>query len=260
LRSNNGGEYTYNDFKDFCKEVGIKRELTVSYNPQHNGVVERKDRSIIGSVRAMIHDQELPMFLWAEVCNTIMSVQNKSPHRIFGDKTLEEAFSRVKPHIGHLRIFGCLVYIHVSVEKRTRLEPSGKKGVIERYNETSKNNMIFIPTQRKTVVSRDVEFKKNLASRRSQESSAVTEDEEYQDLKDEQQSTTQTSGGEEELSPSNHVKRPKWLLQNLRDVGEAPSSVVREQRPPRKFSNYKALMSSIIDVVPSNFEEADHQV
>jgi hypothetical protein len=111
LRSDNGGEYTSNDFKDFCKEAGIKRELTVSYNPQQNGVVERKNRSIISSSRAMIHDQEFPMFLWEEACNTTIYVQNKSPHRILGDKTLEEAFSGVKLEIGHLRIFGCPVYI-----------------------------------------------------------------------------------------------------------------------------------------------------
>jgi transposase InsO family protein len=44
LRSNNGGEYTSNEFKKFCKEAWIKRELTVSLNPQHNGVAERKNR------------------------------------------------------------------------------------------------------------------------------------------------------------------------------------------------------------------------
>jgi len=43
---------------------------------------------------------------------------------ILGDKTPEEEFSRVKPNIGNLRIFGCSFYIHVSMEKRTKLEPS----------------------------------------------------------------------------------------------------------------------------------------
>ena len=52
-------------------------------------------------------------------------VQNMSPHRILGDKTPEEAFLGVKPKIGHLRIFGCPIYIHVPVEKRMKLEPSG---------------------------------------------------------------------------------------------------------------------------------------
>jgi hypothetical protein len=59
-------------------------------------------------------------------------------------------------------------------------------------------------------------------------------------------------GREEDLSPSNFVRRHKWILQTLR-------SVVRECRPPRKFSNYMFLMSNIIDVEPSNFEEVSNQ-
>ena len=43
LRSDNGGEYTSRDFTDFCKEAGIKREYTVPYNPQQNGVAKRKN-------------------------------------------------------------------------------------------------------------------------------------------------------------------------------------------------------------------------
>jgi hypothetical protein len=42
-----------------------------------------------------------------------------------GDKTPEEAFSRVKLEIGDLWIFGCPIYIHVSIERRMKLEPSG---------------------------------------------------------------------------------------------------------------------------------------
>ena len=47
LRSDNSGEYTSTKFNDFCKEVGIKRGLTVPYNPQQNGVAERKNRTIV---------------------------------------------------------------------------------------------------------------------------------------------------------------------------------------------------------------------
>jgi transposase InsO family protein len=75
LRSDNGGEYTSKEFNSFCTEVGIKREFTVPYNPQHNGVVERKNRTIIEATQAMIHDQSLPMTLWAEACMTTIYVQ-----------------------------------------------------------------------------------------------------------------------------------------------------------------------------------------
>jgi transposase InsO family protein len=52
-----------NNLSVFCIEVGIKRELTVPYNPQQNGVVERKNGTIIEATKEMIHDQSLPMTL-----------------------------------------------------------------------------------------------------------------------------------------------------------------------------------------------------
>jgi transposase InsO family protein len=45
LRFDNGGEFTSGEFKEYCREVGIKRELSTSYNPQQNGVAERKNQS-----------------------------------------------------------------------------------------------------------------------------------------------------------------------------------------------------------------------
>jgi transposase InsO family protein len=56
LRSDNGVEYNSKEFKGFYKEVGIKKELTVLYNPQQNGVEEWKNQLIIGAAKAMIHD------------------------------------------------------------------------------------------------------------------------------------------------------------------------------------------------------------
>jgi transposase InsO family protein len=61
LRSDNGGEYTSKDFVNFCRDVGMKRELTTPYNPQQNGVMERKNGTIMEAIKTMIHDQDLPM-------------------------------------------------------------------------------------------------------------------------------------------------------------------------------------------------------
>ena len=63
LRSDNGGEYISNEFKDFCSREGIQRELIAPHNPQQNGVAERKNRTIVGAARAMFHDQGLPIHL-----------------------------------------------------------------------------------------------------------------------------------------------------------------------------------------------------
>ena len=67
------------------------------------------------------------MFLWVEASRTVVYVHNRCPHKIVKNMTLKEAFTGVKPEVGHLRIFGCPIYIHVPNEKRTKLELSGKK-------------------------------------------------------------------------------------------------------------------------------------
>ena len=86
------------------------------------------------ATRAMLHDQGLPKFLWREVANTIVYVQNRSLHQALHFKTLEEVFTGKKPDVSHFKIFGCLVYFHVPKEKRNKLEASGKKGIIVGYN------------------------------------------------------------------------------------------------------------------------------
>jgi len=115
------------------------------YNPQQNGVAERKNRTIVGASKAMIHDQDLPMFLWAEARNAIVYLQNRSPHRAMEDMTPEEAFIGVKPKVSHLRIFGSPIYVHIPLEKRTKLEPPSEKGIFVGYSETLKVYRVYIP-------------------------------------------------------------------------------------------------------------------
>ena len=63
-----------NEFKELCKNLGIKRELSTPYNPQKNGVAERKNRTIMEAAREMLHDQDLPMHLWAEAAKITVYV------------------------------------------------------------------------------------------------------------------------------------------------------------------------------------------
>ena len=95
-------------------------------------------------------------------------------------KTPEEVFTSEKPDVGHLRIFGCIVYIHVPKEKRTKMEPSEKKGIFVGYSETSKAYSIYIPGQRHIEISRDVTFDEDAAFLRSRESHLDVETEEHE--------------------------------------------------------------------------------
>jgi hypothetical protein len=158
LRSDNGGEYTSNEFGSFCKDAKIKRELTTPYNPQQNGVVERKNNTIMEAIKTMIHDQNLPMHLWVEATRTTVYVQNRLSHDALGFKTSEEMFSGNKPEVIHLKIFGCLVFLHIPKEKRTKLDPSGNKGIFVGYCEVSKAFIIYISGYHHIEISRNVKF------------------------------------------------------------------------------------------------------
>ena len=63
LRTDNGGEYTSNEFMEYCSAEGIKKEHTMPHTPQQNGVAERKNATMVGATKAMLFDQGLPLFL-----------------------------------------------------------------------------------------------------------------------------------------------------------------------------------------------------
>ena len=144
--------------------------MTVPYTPQHNGVVERNNLSIVGAGRAMLYGQSLPLFLWAEAYSTVVYVLNKSLHRALGCETPKEMFAGKVPEIGHFRIFGFLTYSHVPSKKRTKLEAIGEHGIFVGYDETLKAFRIYLPSERKVVVRREVKFEEEKAFERSLDS------------------------------------------------------------------------------------------
>jgi hypothetical protein len=126
--------------------------------------------------------------------------------------TLEEAFTRVKLEVGHFKIFGCPVYIHVPKEKRIKLDPSGRKGTFVGYNESSKEYRIYIPGQRQIEVSRDVIFEEEVSFKRSRGSHMEIDQIDPIDLVDHVALVDvprYIAGGR---------KRPTWTRQTLQEV------------------------------------------
>jgi hypothetical protein len=193
LRTDNGGEYTSKEFIAFCKSAGIRRELTVPHNPQQNGVAERKNRSIEETVKSLLNDQGLSMFLWGEAAMTTIYVQNRSPHRMLKDMTPEESFSGKKPNVENLRVFGCPVYSHIPKDKRNKLEPSGKKGIFVGYCDSSKAYRIYISEQHKIEVSRDVTFDERMAFKKS-----IKETIEEEEIEEPNEENTENENDEKE--------------------------------------------------------------
>ncbi|BBH07811.1 hypothetical protein Prudu_019845 [Prunus dulcis] len=128
LRSDRGGEFKSSEFDLFCEKEGIQRQFTLAYTPQQNGVVERKNRTVIEMAKSMLHEKKMPYFLWAEAVHTSVYILNRCPTKALNNITPFQAYSGRKPGIAHLKVFGSLCYVHIPVERRHKLEPKSFKG------------------------------------------------------------------------------------------------------------------------------------
>lgn len=113
LRTDRGGEFTSCEFESFCKLGGVLHQLTAPRTPQQNGVAKHRNRTITEMARTMMKEKRLPSKYWAEAIAASVYIVNRSPTKALDFHTLVEALIGSKPHVDHLRVFGCLVYRHV---------------------------------------------------------------------------------------------------------------------------------------------------
>ena len=125
IRGNRGGEFTSDEFKSLCDKSGIKKQLAAPYTPQHNGVVERKNRTIMGLVRSMLKEKHLPFELWGEAVSTCVYVLNRSSTKGVKGHTPYEKWNGRKPNVSHLKIFSSVVFVKTT-GKLSKLEDRSK--------------------------------------------------------------------------------------------------------------------------------------
>jgi hypothetical protein len=84
LRSGNRGEYKCDEFVQFCRERGIRREFTAPHSPEQSGVAEWMNRTIQEWIVSMLHHSGLSDGFWAEPLLTAVHIINMSPSRPLG--------------------------------------------------------------------------------------------------------------------------------------------------------------------------------
>ena len=77
------------DIHGYYSDTRIQRQFIIPYNPQQNGVVERKNKTICEVAKSMMYDQDFPNSLWEEASITTAYIQNKILDVILGEKTHE---------------------------------------------------------------------------------------------------------------------------------------------------------------------------
>ncbi|WVZ80369.1 hypothetical protein U9M48_027845 [Paspalum notatum var. saurae] len=111
LRSDNGSEFKNDHFKTFCHSQGLEHQFSSPYVPQQNGVVERKNRTLVEMARTMLDEHRTPRKFWAEAINTACYVSNRIFLRAVLNKTSYELRFGQQPKVRHPRVFGCRCFV-----------------------------------------------------------------------------------------------------------------------------------------------------
>ena len=110
IRTDRGGEYESNLFNSFCEDHGIIHGTTLPYSPKSNKVVERKNRTLIEMMNAILVSSGAPLNLWGEAILSACHIQNKIPYKKTG-KNPYELWKGYAPNIAYLKVWRCLAKV-----------------------------------------------------------------------------------------------------------------------------------------------------
>ena len=108
LRTDRGREYISDEFKSFCDEKGILRQLTIPRTPQQNGVAERRNRTLMEMICSMMAQANLPISFQGDALLTAAYILNRVPSK-FVTGTPYELWTGRKPSLYYLRSWGHLL-------------------------------------------------------------------------------------------------------------------------------------------------------
>lgn len=161
FRTDRDGEFMSKQFIAYCEDVGITRHFTAPYSPQQNGVVERRNRTVLEMARSFLKGMQIPLMLWGEAIRHSIYVLNRLPKRAITGMTPFEAWSGMKPDIGHIKVFGCLAHMKLPSVHTTKLDDRSKLVINLGKEPGSKAYRLYDPEQNTVHVSRDVVFEEN---------------------------------------------------------------------------------------------------
>jgi hypothetical protein len=107
FRSNNGGEFMSKDLIQWLTKRGIIHQTSTPKTPEQNGVAERYNRTILESMKRMLHSSTLPINLLAEASAAAVYLLNRVTCKAVPSMTPYQAWYGKKPNVSHLHVFGC---------------------------------------------------------------------------------------------------------------------------------------------------------
>ncbi|GJY39757.1 putative ribonuclease H-like domain-containing protein [Tanacetum coccineum] len=133
IRTDNGTEFVNQVMSKYYEGVGIFHQKYVPRTPQQNGVIERRNHTLVEAARTMMIFSTTLMFLWANVAATAYYTHNRSLIHTCYKKTPYELVHDKKPDLTFLRVFGAMCYPTNDSEDQRKLQTKADIGIFVRY-------------------------------------------------------------------------------------------------------------------------------
>ena len=171
VRSDNGTEFKITLVEEFLEEEGIKHEFSTPYTPQQNGVVDRKNHTLIDMARTMLDEYKTSDIFWCDAVNTACHAINRPYLYKKLKKTSYGHLTGNKPKVSYFRVFGCKYFILNKKPKTSKFAPKVDEGVLLGYRSNERAYHVFNKTSRRVAV--DVIFDESNSSQVEQVDSSV---------------------------------------------------------------------------------------
>src|SRR4051812_5005766 len=142
IRSDNGTEFKNTHIEDFLDDHGFTHEFSAAYTPQKNGVVERKNITLIEMAKTMIAEYKTPIRFWAEAISTTCHIINKVYIHKFLKKTSHELITGNKPNVSYLRVFCAPCFIR-DMNHSSKFSPKAHEGFLLGYGSNSHTYRVY---------------------------------------------------------------------------------------------------------------------
>ncbi|GJX21475.1 retrovirus-related pol polyprotein from transposon TNT 1-94 [Tanacetum coccineum] len=158
LRTDNGTKFVNQTLREFYEKIGISYETSVARSLQQNGVVERRNHTLIEGAHTILINAKAPLFLWAEAVATAYYTQNRSIIRLRHGKTPYELLHEKLPDLSFFYVFGALCYPMNDSENLGKLQPKADIGIFIGYAPTKKAFRIYNRRTRRIIETIHVDF------------------------------------------------------------------------------------------------------
>ncbi|GKC37833.1 retrovirus-related pol polyprotein from transposon TNT 1-94 [Tanacetum coccineum] len=251
IRTDNGTEFVNQTLREYYEKVGISHETFVARSPQQNGVVKRRNRTLIEVARTMLIYAKALLFLWAEAVATACYTQNrfvirlrhgKTPYELLHDKLLDLSF---------FHVFGALCYPINDSENLGKLQPKADIGIFIGYAPTKKAFRMYNRRTRRIIETINVDFDELTAMAFEHSSSRPAL---HEMTRTHAKSSSFNTVSPKVIAPIAEVVAPEPAAST-----GSPSSTTIDQDAPSP-SNSQTTPETQSPVIPNDVEEDNHDL